>query len=102
MRPSRKVFEAALAAFFDVTFLGAFVCDKALPAADFELFPVEDFFKVFDALLAAFFPVTLGFAILTPPHISEVYCAYRITFPITECKRLPRNYAKAKNVEKPH
>ena len=61
--PSRKTFDAALAAFFEVTLLGAFVWDKALPAAVLDLEPVDLLRSVFDALLAAFGLVTLDFAI---------------------------------------
>ena len=62
--PSRKTFDAALAAFFEVTLLGAFVCDKALPAAVLDLRPVDLLLSVFDALLAAFGLVTFDFAIV--------------------------------------
>jgi hypothetical protein len=43
----------------DVVFAGAFVCDSALPAADFDALLVEPLDSVFDALDAAVFPVTL-------------------------------------------
>jgi len=62
--PSLKVFEAAAAAFGDVTFAGALVCDNALPAAVFDFEAVLELVKVLDALEAAFEPVTFGFAIL--------------------------------------
>lgn len=62
--PSPKIFEAALAAFDDVTLAGALVCDSALPAAVFDFDPVLALVNVFDALEAAFEPVTFGFAIL--------------------------------------
>jgi len=61
--PSLKTFDAALAAFFEVSLLGAFVWDKALPAADLDFRPVDLFRSVFDALLAAFGLVTFDFAI---------------------------------------
>lgn len=61
--PSRKTFDAALAALFEVTLLGAFVWDKALPAAVLDLRPVDLLLSVFDAFLAAFGLVTFDFAI---------------------------------------
>ena len=61
--PSRRTFDAALAALFEVTLLGAFVWDKALPAAVLDLRPVNLLRSVFDALLAAFGLVTFDFAI---------------------------------------
>ena len=61
VRTSRRVFEAADAAFFLVCFAGAFVCDKALPAADFDAFPVDPDESVFDAFLATGLLVTLEF-----------------------------------------
>jgi len=61
--PSPNTFEAALAAFEDVTFAGALVWDSALPAAVFDFDPELELVKVFDALEAAFEPVTFGFAI---------------------------------------
>ncbi len=61
---SRNTFDAALAAFSDVTRLGAFVWDNALPAAVLDLRPVDLLRSVFDALLAAFGLVTFDFAIL--------------------------------------
>lgn len=63
VRLSRKTFDAALAAFEEVTFFGAFVCDNALPADVLDLAPVLLFRIVFDALLAALGLVTLDFAI---------------------------------------
>jgi hypothetical protein len=55
--------DAALAAFFDVTFRGALVWDNALPAAVLDLEPVDLLLRVEDAFLAAFGLVTLDFAI---------------------------------------
>ncbi len=58
VRPSCNTFEAAVAAFAEVTFE---VCDwdNALPAAVFEFLPVEALSRTFDALWAAFAPVVL-------------------------------------------
>jgi hypothetical protein len=61
--PSLKVFDAAVAAFDDVTFAGALVCDSALPAAVFDFEAVLELVNVFDALEAALEPVTFDFAI---------------------------------------
>ena len=58
-RPSRSTLDAAVAAAFDVSFLGALLCDSALPAAVFEPFPVEPLRSVCDAFDAAFGPVVL-------------------------------------------
>jgi len=58
VRPSRRVLDAAEAAFAEVVFLGALVWLKALPDDVFELLPVDLLVRVFDALEAAFFPVT--------------------------------------------
>ena len=62
VRPSRRVLEAAEAAFELVCFFGALRWDNALPAADLDFLPVEPDRIVFDALLAALFPVTFLFA----------------------------------------
>jgi len=43
--------------------LGALVCDKALPAAVFDLGPVFLLLRVSDALFAASLPVTFDFGI---------------------------------------
>jgi hypothetical protein len=59
VRPSRSVFEAALAALGDVDLEGDFVCDNALPAAFLEAAPVDLLFSVFEALDAADLLVTL-------------------------------------------
>lgn len=64
MRPSRSVFDAADAAFLEVTFFGAFRCESALPAEDFDARPVDFPRNVLEALLAAGFLVVLLFAIL--------------------------------------
>ncbi|MFK5926977.1 MAG: hypothetical protein QM483_10135, partial [Desulfuromusa sp.] len=61
--PSRRVFDAAVAAFIDVCFFGADRWDRALPAADFDFAAVDLLVMVFDARLAAFLPVTFLFAI---------------------------------------
>lgn len=64
--PSRRVFEAALAAALDVCFAGAFLCESALPAVFFDFAPVEVDRSVFDAFDAAALPVTFRFvAIVT-------------------------------------
>jgi hypothetical protein len=64
VRPSRSTDDAAVPAFLDVTFLGAFVWDSALPADVFDLPPVVLLRRVLDALLAALGLVTFDFAIL--------------------------------------
>jgi hypothetical protein len=51
--------EAFLAATGDVTFLGAWVCDRALAAALFALAEVLELRSVADAFDAAFLPVSL-------------------------------------------
>ncbi len=53
--------DAELAAFLDVTFFGAFVCDKALPAATFDFLPVDLLLSVVDAFFAALGLVTFCF-----------------------------------------
>lgn len=67
VRPSRRTWDAALAAFGDVTFV-VFRCDKALPAADLDALPVTPDFNVFEALEAAlpdvFFPA-IGLVLLS-------------------------------------
>ncbi len=55
--------EAAQAAFFKVTFFGALVWEKALPAEVFTLDPVDLLRRVFDALLAVLGLVTFDLAI---------------------------------------
>jgi len=67
--PSRRTLEAELAAFFEVTFFGALVCDNALPEAAFDLLPVFLLRRVFEAFLAALGRVTLDLAILSSPNI---------------------------------
>lgn len=56
VRPSRMTFEAADAAFADVTFGGA-TWESALPAAVLEALPVEGFVKTEEAFDAVFGPV---------------------------------------------
>ena len=56
--PSRRVFEAAVAAPADVVFEGACRCDNALPEEDLVVLPVEPLRSVFNAAVPAFFPVT--------------------------------------------
>jgi hypothetical protein len=64
VRPSRRTFDAALAALSEVVFFGAFVCDSALPAADFDDLPVGVDFRVFEADFDALFPVTFDLGML--------------------------------------
>ena len=52
VRPSRRTADAAVAAFADVT-LGGATCDNALPAADFDVLPVELFERTEEELFAA-------------------------------------------------
>jgi hypothetical protein len=63
VRLSLRTDDALLAAFLDVTFLGALVWDKVLPAAVFDFELVDLLLSVDDALLAALGLVTLDFAI---------------------------------------
>ena len=71
VRPSRSVFEAAVAALDEVCFAGAFLWDSALPAADFDFDPTDLPFNVFEALDAAFFPVTFLLAMfISCSHLS--------------------------------
>lgn len=58
VRPSRNTADAAVAAFAEVTLVGA-TCDSVLPALVLEFAPVELLCRTFDALLAALEPVTL-------------------------------------------
>jgi hypothetical protein len=69
---SLKTFDAAVAAFDEVTFDGALVCDSALPAAVFDFGAVLELVKVFDALEAALTPVIFGFVILCPPMVVDL------------------------------
>lgn|GEM_PF-3148700 len=64
VRPSRNTLEAAVAALDDVCFLGAEVCDKALPDAAFEALPVLFDVKLEDAFDATFLLVTFLFIML--------------------------------------
>ncbi len=52
MRPSRKTFDAVVAAFFDVTFVGL-TCESALPAAVLDDLLVDPLDKTVDAFFAA-------------------------------------------------
>jgi len=70
VRLSRNTFEAADAAFDDVTFFGAFVCDSALPPAVLDFLPVLELRSVFEALDAAFGLVTFNLAIFISPYSS--------------------------------
>jgi hypothetical protein len=56
VRPSRKTADAAVAAFADVA-LGGATCDNALPAADFDVFPVELLERTEEEFFAALLPV---------------------------------------------
>lgn len=76
VRPSLRTDEAALAAFFEVTFFGLFVWDKALPAEVFDFAPVDLLLSVEDAFFAALGLVTLDFAIFCAPLL------FRETIPI--------------------
>jgi hypothetical protein len=62
--PSRRTFEAALAAAGDVTSSGVLVCASALAAASFTAL-LDELRSAFEAALAAFFPVP--FFISVPP-----------------------------------
>lgn len=59
MRPSVSVLDAAVAAFGLVSLFGAPVCDRALPAADLDVLPVDPDDSVCDAFVAAGLLVTL-------------------------------------------
>jgi hypothetical protein len=67
VRPSLNTFDAAVAAFAEVTFSGALVCDSVLPAAVFDFWAVLVLVSVFDALDAALWLVTLGFVMMFSP-----------------------------------
>ena len=73
MRPSRKVFDAALEASALVCFFGALVWLKELPAAVLDDVPVLPERKVLDALLAAFLLVTFLFVGISPPNLEMVF-----------------------------
>ena len=64
--PSWSTFDAAVAAFAEVCFLGALFWDSALPAAVLDFEPVDLLVNVFEALLAAFLLVTFLFAMPNP------------------------------------
>ena len=66
---SLKTADAALAAFLDVTFWGAFVCERALPAAVFDFFPVDLLLSVPEAFFAALGLVTFDFFIVKSFYI---------------------------------
>ena len=53
----RNVFDAEVAAFFDVTFEGCFVWESADPAADLDALLALGFLNTFEAAEAAFLPV---------------------------------------------
>ena len=57
VRPSLRTWDAAVAAFAEVTFGGA-TCERELPAADFELWPVEALDRTRDDLVATLELVT--------------------------------------------
>ena len=63
VRPSRKVLDAADAAFDEVSLFGVPVCERALPAEDFEDFPVDLLVNVLEALLEAPLPVVFLFIV---------------------------------------
>ena len=73
--PSRRTLDAALAALFEVTFFGAFVWDRALPAEVLDVDPVDLFRSVLDAFLAAFGLVTFDFAIFI--LLNVIYFGFR-------------------------
>jgi len=52
VRPSRRTFDAALAAADEVLSLGALLWVRALPAAFLEFAPVDELFNTFAALFA--------------------------------------------------
>lgn len=64
VRPSRRTPEAAVAALLEVVFDGAFLCERALPAAALDVLEVALLFNVPEALRAAERPVTLVRAIV--------------------------------------
>lgn len=71
-----------MAAFGDVTFVGALVWDSALPAAVFDFGAVLELVNVFDALEAALEPVTFGFVISDSPFTIDLSAL--LTSPLTE------------------
>jgi hypothetical protein len=73
VRPSRNVFDAALAALLDVTLFGALCCERALPAAvfDWELVALER--NTLEARFAAFELVTFCFGIGKYPSFVDLY-----------------------------
>jgi hypothetical protein len=75
--PSLKTLEAAVAALAEVTFSGALVWDRALPAAVFDFGAVLLLVSVFDALEAALVLVTFCFVIT--PHFNFILSDLNIT-----------------------
>jgi hypothetical protein len=59
VRPSRSVFDAAVAALLDVVSAGESRCVSALPAADLDALLVDSLDSVFEAFDAAALPVCL-------------------------------------------
>ena len=71
VRPSRRVFEAADAAFLPVCLGGALCWDNALPPAVFDALPVDFVVSVLEALLAAGLLVTLRFLAMAISPVSK-------------------------------
>lgn len=67
--PSRKVLEAALAAFLPVCLFGVPVWDRALPDEVLDFDPVPLLVRFFDALEDAFLPVVLLFVAISDSPI---------------------------------
>lgn len=67
--PSRKVLEAALAAFFPVCLFGVPVWDRALPDEVLDFDPVPLLVRFFDALEDALLPVVLLFVAISDSPI---------------------------------
>ena len=63
-----RVLDAAVPAFFPVSFDGALVCDKVDPAADFEALLAVGLLRTLEAAEAAFFPV-ISFLVISNPSI---------------------------------
>jgi len=68
-----NVLDAAVAAFFDVTLAGCFVCDRADPAADLADLLALGFLRTFEAADAAFFPVVSLFLAMVPASLMRHY-----------------------------
>jgi hypothetical protein len=60
-----------VAALAEVTFAGAFACDRALPPDVFARLPVDFERSVVEAARAALAPVTLGFDIRIHQHLKS-------------------------------